>query len=57
MLLLFVVSGPVKEEDILVLPLDILKFDSHANAVSTVLKHFGQVCFFNQSKTKTTASF
>ena len=45
-LLLFLfwsVTGPVKEEDVLVLPLDCLKFETHAPAVQTVLDHFGQV--------------
>ncbi|XP_041354632.1 dehydrogenase/reductase SDR family member 7-like [Gigantopelta aegis] len=36
-------SGPVKEEDILVLPLDLLKCDSHTEAADEVLKYFGQI--------------
>ena len=36
-------TGPVKEEDVLVLRLDSLEFDTHADAVQTVLGHFGQV--------------
>ena len=44
--LLLSVTGPVKEEDVLVLPLDSLKFDTHASAVQTVLDHFGQVLYF-----------
>ena len=44
--LLLSVTGPVKEEDVLVLPLDSLKFDTHASAVQTVLDHFGLVLYF-----------
>ncbi|KAK7104073.1 dehydrogenase/reductase SDR family member 7-like [Littorina saxatilis] len=38
-----VLMGPVKKEDILVLPLDSVKFDTHSAAVQTVLKHFGHI--------------
>ncbi|XP_050406980.2 dehydrogenase/reductase SDR family member 7 isoform X2 [Patella vulgata] len=36
-------SGPIKEEDILVLPLDLLKFDSHKDAVDKVLQNFNKI--------------
>ncbi|ESO90160.1 hypothetical protein LOTGIDRAFT_218247 [Lottia gigantea] len=36
-------SGPVKDEDVLVLPLDILKFDSHKLAVEKALQHFKKI--------------
>ncbi|XP_065175315.1 dehydrogenase/reductase SDR family member 7-like [Sycon ciliatum] len=32
-----------KDEDVLVLPLDILNYDSHAGAVQSVLDHFGKI--------------
>ena len=32
-----------KDTDILVLPLDVTKFDTHQDALETVLDHFGQV--------------
>ena len=32
-----------KDTDILVLPLDVTKFDTHQDALKTVLDHFGQV--------------
>ena len=36
-----------KDQEILVLPLDSLKFDTHAKLTQDVLKHFGKVwhCF------------
>ncbi|XP_064605680.1 dehydrogenase/reductase SDR family member 7-like [Liolophura sinensis] len=37
------VSGPLKPEDILVLPLDVLKYNTHSDATETVLKYFGQI--------------
>ena len=35
----------MRQEDVLVLPLDLLQFDTHQGAVDSVLKHFGQVGF------------
>ena len=32
-----------KDQDILVLPLDLQKFDTHEQLVKDVLKHFGKV--------------
>ena len=32
-----------KDQDILVLPLDLLKHDTHGNLTQDVLKHFGKV--------------
>ena len=32
-----------KDSDILVLPLDVTKFDTHKDAMKSVLDHFGQV--------------
>ena len=37
------VSAQVKEEDILVLPLDIKKFESHKDAMKKVLDKFSKV--------------
>lgn len=37
-------AGKLSSDDVLVLPLDLLKLDSHNAAVSTVLEHFGKVC-------------
>ncbi|KAL5008390.1 hypothetical protein ScPMuIL_013971 [Solemya velum] len=37
------VSGKVKDDDVLVLPLDMLKTDTHAAAVETVLQHFSKI--------------
>ena len=34
-----------KDQDILVLPLDSLKFDTHEQLTQDVLKHFGKVQF------------
>nr|XP_022329120.1 dehydrogenase/reductase SDR family member 7-like [Crassostrea virginica] len=35
--------GKVKDDDILVLPLDVLKFDTHSSATQKVLKYFGKI--------------
>ncbi|XP_062599259.1 dehydrogenase/reductase SDR family member 7-like [Saccostrea cucullata] len=35
--------GKVKDEDILVLPLDVLKFETHSQATQHVLKHFSKI--------------
>lgn len=35
--------GPVSDEDILVLPLDLTEFGSHKTATATVINHFSQV--------------
>ena len=32
------------DQDILVIPLDLLKFDTHEKLTQDVLKHFGKVC-------------
>ena len=32
-----------KDQDILVLPLDLMKYDTHGNLTQDVLKHFGKV--------------
>ena len=37
------VYGKVKDDDILVLPLDVLNFDTHSSATQKVLKYFGKV--------------
>jgi len=37
------VSQGAREDHILVLPLDVIDFDRHKEAVSTVLEHFGQI--------------
>lgn len=36
-------TGKVNDKDILVLPLDTTKFDTHEDAMKTVLGHFNQV--------------
>ena len=36
-----------KDQDILVLPLDSLKFDTHEQLTQDVLKHFGKVQFLS----------
>jgi len=43
-----------KDQDILVLPLDLLKFDTHEKLVQDVLKHFGKVwyCFLINEKSE-----
>lgn len=38
------VSGPLEAQDVLVLTIDMLQFETHAAAVETVINHFGQVC-------------
>ena len=35
----------MRQEDVLVLPLDLLQFETHQAAAQSVLKHFGQVEF------------
>lgn len=40
------VHGNIKEEDILVLPLDALKFETHSSATQDVLKYFSKVRSF-----------
>ena len=35
----------MRQEDVLVLPLDLVQFETHQAAVQSVLKHFGQVEF------------
>ena len=40
----FPASGRLGEDDILILPLDVVDTATHAAATQTVLKKFGQVC-------------
>ncbi|KAL5008888.1 hypothetical protein ScPMuIL_014469 [Solemya velum] len=37
------VTGNLREDDILVLPLDLLAYDTHSNAVETVIKYFKKI--------------
>ncbi len=39
----FSVSGNIREEDIMILPLDSIAFSTHSDAVQQVLKQFGRV--------------
>ena len=41
---MFSVSGHLTDNDILVLPLDVLKTEAHKDKVKTVLDKFGKVC-------------
>ena len=38
-----------KDQDILVLPLDLLHFDTHENLTNDVIRHFGKVNWVNKS--------
>ncbi|CAH1790929.1 unnamed protein product [Owenia fusiformis] len=38
-----IMGGPLREEDILVLPLDMREFSTHKDAVDIVLKHFNRI--------------
>ena len=45
--ILEVSEGKLKEEDILVQPLDLLAFESHVQVTETVIKYFKQVIFLH----------
>ena len=47
MFILEVSEGKLKEEDILVQPLDLLAFESHVQVAETVIKYFKQVIFLH----------
>lgn len=38
-----ILGGPLKEDDVLVLKLNVVELDSHSKAVNTVLSHFGKI--------------
>ena len=45
-------NANLKKEDILVLPLDVLDFNSHESAVDSVLKYFKRVSYILQCYVK-----
>ena len=54
---LFIESGRVPPDDILIIPLDLLDFESHPHAVMCVLQYYSQVILHQQGCTNPLLAF